>query len=544
MDSDKHGAMVLWYRQPAEAWLKALPVGNGRLGAMVFGSAPEERLQLNEESLWAGGLKHNQQPSALAHLAEVRELLAAERFEEAERLADEFLFGEPRRMKPYQTLGDLRLVFEGHEGVAGYHRQLDLSTGVVSTSYRLGNAHYSRHVFCSAVDHVLVVRCERQNMKQTGFLLKSGWGRGMRILAGLGREADAVTEALGEDTLLLQGQIDGGSGVTYQVRLTADPGDGAVYVEDGHLVVEDTDEVTFILAAATSYHDRDPKEACEEQVVTARRKPYAVLHDNHVADHRRLFERFSLRLGGDDRSDLPTDERLAAVRQGAEDPGLVALYAQYGRYLLMASSRPGALPANLQGIWNDRLDPPWNCDYHLNINLPMNYWHAESTNLAECHEPLFSHLDSLRTAGRRTARVHYGAKGYVVHHINDIWGWTTPSDGLSSGLWPTGAAWLCQHLWSHWRYSGDQAFLERVYPCLKEAAEFFLGYLVEDTEGHLVSGPSLSPENAFITPAGGKAWLCLGPSMDQQIIGELLANTVAAAEVLGCDAELADRLRT
>ncbi len=542
MEGDKHGPMTLWYRKPAEGWLQALPIGNGRLGAMVFGGVPEERLQLNEESLWAGSQRYTTNPSAAEKLGEVRQLLVAGQVAEAEALAEEHLFGEPRRLKPYQTLGDLRLQFEGHEGVAAYERSLDLATGVARTEYRLGYGIYTREVFCSAVDQVLVIRCTRRNLRQTDFLLKTGWVRGMTVTAQLDRPADFETVPEGMDSLVMRGRVEGGAGMGYEVRLRAVVEGGIVSNDGGTLLVEEAEAVTFILAASTTYLDRDPVELCESHVSAASRKPYATLHDNHVADHRRLFDRFSIQLGGEDMSDLPTDERLAAVKSGGEDPGLVAQYVQMGRYLLMGSSRRDCLPSNLQGIWNDRLDPPWNSDYHLNINLQMNYWPAEVTNLAECHEPLFAHLDNLRASGRRTARVHYNCAGFVAHHINDIWGFTTPGDGLSSGLWPTGAAWLCQHLWSHFRFNGDLAFLDRVYPILREAAEFFLGYLVENEAGQLVSGPSLSPENAYLTPEGQKAWLCLGPAMDQQIIWELFGNLATASDLLARDKALREQV--
>lgn len=533
--------MVLWYRQPAEEWMHALPVGNGRLGAMVFGRVGEERLQLNEESLWVGAQRFTTNPAALEHLPEVRRLLAEERYEEAQAIAEAHLFGEPKRMQPYQTLGELSVTFDGHEGVTAYRRELDLADGVARVGYRLGYANYTREVFVSAVDQVLVVHCRRENIRHTDFLLKSGWGAGMHLTARLARPADAEVSAVSDSILCLKGRIDGGAGVQYVVLLQALVEDGSVTCADGALEVDEADEVTFLLTAATSYRDRDPEEQCTEDLAAAARKPFDTLLENHLADHRRLFARFALNLGGE-ADDRPTDERLQAVRDGAVDPGLEAQYVQYGRYLLMASSRRGCLPATLQGLWNDRLDPPWNCDYHTNINLNMNYWPAEVTNLSECHEPLFTFLENLRASGRRTARVHYGCRGWVLHHISNIWGWTTPSDGLSSGLWPTGGAWLCRHLFEHWLYTGDEAFLERAWPVIKEASEFFLDYLIEDADGRLVSGPSISPENAFITPAGGKAHLCLGPSMDQEIVWELFGDCLAAAEILDLDDDFRGRL--
>ncbi len=384
MDEAVYSPLTLWYREPASDWLKALPVGNGRLGAMVFGSLPTERLQLNEESLWAGHRRSTVNPEAVEHLDEVRGLLFEGRHEEAETIAEAHLFGEPKRMKPYQTLGDLWLTFEGHEGVTGYLRRLDPTTGIATVDYRYGLAQYHREVFCSAVDQVLVVHCTRTNLRHTDTLLKSGWSSGIQLAAKLDRPADFEVEPLGADTLRMFGRIDGGSGVSYEVRLKA-IADGAVIGFDGdRLVIDGADEVTLLLVAASGYHDREPSEVCSEQLHAASFKEYGELRDAHVAEHGGLFGTFKLELGTGDKSDIPTDERLAAVRAGGTDPGLLVQFAQYGRYLLLSSSRRNCLPANLQGLWNDKLDPPWNCDYHLNINLQMNYWPAEVTGLASC----------------------------------------------------------------------------------------------------------------------------------------------------------------
>jgi alpha-L-fucosidase 2 len=311
--------------------------------------------------------------------------------------------------------------------------------------------------------------------------------------------------------------------------------------------VDNANAVTIVFAARTSYRGSDPIGSVERDLANASRKPYATLLADHVADYQRLFRRVDLRLGAavaPEISSLPTDERLARVQQGRPDNGLDALYFQFGRYLLIASSRPGDLPANLQGLWNDSMSPPWDADYHLNINLQMNYWPAEVTNLAELHEPLFAYLESLREPGRRTAQAHYGARGFVAHHISDIWGFTSPGDLPRSGLWPTGAAWLAAHLWDHYQFSLDRAFLQRAYPTMKEAAEFFLDYLVEDAQGRLVSGPSVSPENRYRLPNGEVGILTMGPSMDHQIVHGLFAQTARASEILDVDREFRNRLRT
>jgi alpha-L-fucosidase 2 len=312
------------------------------------------------------------------------------------------------------------------------------------------------------------------------------------------------------------------------------------------IAVEQVDAVTLLLAAATSYRGEDPKATCERRLAAAAAKPFERLLADHVADYQGLFRRVDLRLGPPraegEAAGLPTDERLARVQKGAKDPGLEALYFQFGRYLLISSSRPGGLPANLQGLWNDSMAPPWDSDYHLNINLQMNYWPAEVTNLAELHQPLFDFLESLREPGRKTARVHYGARGFVAHHITDIWGFTAPGDMPRSGLWPSGAAWLTQHLWEHYQFGRDPAFLAKAYPVLKEAAEFFLDYLVEDPQGRLVTGPSVSPENRYRLPNGNVGILCMGPSMDTQIVNGLFSHTIEAARILGLDPALRQQI--
>lgn len=521
----------LWYARPAGDWSEALPVGNGRLGGMVFGGAAEERIQLNEETLWSGGPRDTNNPEALRHLAEVRRLLFEGRPADAQALADRYLMGEPRTLKPYQTLGDLRLRFKGVGEVREYRRELDLDGAVARVSFRSGGAVCTRDVFASAVAQVLVVRlsCDRA-------------GR-VSFAAELNRERDAQAFAAAPDTLSLRGRLDSGKGLAFAAGLRALPEGGAVRAAGGRLEVEGADAVTLLLSAATAYRGGTPESVCRRQIAAAAARDYRALLAEHTADYRRLFRRVSLDLGGEDRTGVPTDERLAAVRRGAQDPQLAALYFQFGRYLLISCSRPGTLPANLQGLWNDKLDPPWNSDYHLNINLEMNYWPAEVANLAECAEPLFDFLERLRAPGRRTARVHYGARGFVVHHITDAWGFTTPGDGPPWGLWPMGAAWLCQHLWEHYEFGGDRRFLaRRAYPVMKEAAEFFLDYLVEDTRGRLVTGPSISPENKFRLPDGRIASLAMGPSMDTQLLRDLFGHCISAGEILGVDAGLRARL--
>jgi alpha-L-fucosidase 2 len=526
--------LTLWYRQPAPQWDHAMPLGNGRLGAMVFGAVGRERIQLNEESLWmpSGDPLERDNPEALKHLPEVRRLLFGGAPAEAYRLAEKYLMGRPSRLQSYQTLGDLRLTF-AHDGPATeYRRELDLDTAIARVAYRVGEVRFTREVFASHPDQAIIVRLTAD---RPGRLTLDVW---------MDRPQDARTTTIGDDRLDMAGCLACGRGPEFQASLKVLTQGGRVEGFPQRILVERANAVTIVLAAATSFRGVDPKEQVDRRLAAAAAKPYDRLREAHIADHQQLFGRVSLRLGGAEFPDLPTDERLERVKTGATDLGLEALYFQFGRYLLIASSRPGDLPANLQGVWNDSLKAPWNSDYHTNINLQMNYWPAEVTNLPELHRPLFDFLETLREPGRRTARLHYGAKrGFVVHHITDIYGFTSPGDLPRSGLWPTGAAWLAQHLWEHYLFGRDRGFLAKAYPVMKEAAEFFLEYLVADPRGRLVSGPSLSPENRYRLPNGQEGVLVMGPSMDHQIIQGLFTQTMAASEILGIDGSFRAELK-
>jgi alpha-L-fucosidase 2 len=527
------GAMTLWHALPAPQWDHATPVGNGRLGAMIFGETGRERIQLNEETLWSGGPRDTVNVEALSEIGNVRRLLFEGKPREAIELADQTMMARPRRLLPYQTLGDLWLTFEGHDAVTDYRRELDLAGAVARVGYRAGGVRFSREVFASHPAQVIVVRLTSEQPNR------------ISVAVGLNRERDAVTTASG-DSLIMRGQLDGGTGLKFQSTLRALTEGGSVKIQSGaqgdQLVINKANAVTLLVAASTNYRGNDPQATCERQIKRAAAQSYAKLREAHVADYQSLFNRVELELGGS--SDLPTDKRLERVKQGGKDNQLIAQYFQFGRYLLISSSRPGDLPANLQGVWADGFRPPWNSDYHLNINLQMNYWPAEVANLSELHQPLFDLLESLRPSGRRTARLHYNARGFVAHHITDIWGFTTPGDRARSGLWPMGAAWLCQHLWEHYQFTQDREFLtRRAYPVMKEAAEFFLDYLVEDKKGRLVAGPSVSPENRYQLPNGEVGVLCMGASMDTQIIRGLFRDCSEAARLLGIDEEFRAQLK-
>lgn len=543
-EGNKVTELRLWYRQPAKQWVEALPVGNGRLGGMVFGGVPQERIQLNEDSLWSGAPQDADNPEALKALPEIRRLLFEGKYVEAQHLTYQRLVckgkgsghagGAKLPYGSYETLGDLQLTFEGHEAFTEYQRELDLNTAIARVRYRVGDASYTREVFSSHPDQTLVVRLTSDKPGKVSFT------------ASLSRPECATTQAMGRDGLVMSGQLFDGramNGMKFIARLRALNEGGKVTTATDTLRVEGANAVTLLLTAATDYRGKPHEKISDALLRGAAQKPYAALRQAHVADSQKLFRRVEIDLGSTDAVNLPTNERLEALKKGGDDPQLVALYFQFGRYLLISSSRPGDLAANLQGIWADTIQTPWNGDYHTNINVQMNYWHAETTNLSECHLPLFDLIESLREPGRKTARVHYGARGWVVHTITNVWGFTSPGEHPSWGQFPAASGWLCQHLYEHYAFSGDPEFLKRVYPTMKESAEFYLDFLVEEPKHRwLVTAPSNSPENRFKTTDGQVASVCYGPSMDMQIIWDLFTHCIEASKVLDTDAEFRAQL--
>jgi len=541
------GPLVLWYRQPAAKWGEALPVGNGRLGAMVFGGPDKERLQLNEVSLWSGQPARTcDRPEAYKALPEIRKLLAEGKYAEAASMTNKYMTNQGGGFDgaysgSYTSLGDLGLDFGlGKAAPPTLCRSLDLDTAIARVQYKVDGVGYTREVFSSAPDQVLVVRLAADKPGQLTFT------------ASLTTPQEAKSEPAGADTLVMRGQVKNGI-MKFEARLRAVAEGGKVTATAEGLRIEGANAATLLLAAGTNhklkypdYKGADPGPRCEKQLAEAAKKPYAALREAHVADYQKLFRRVALDLTNPLSSFvgsvLPTDERLARVRGGGDDPGLVALYFQFGRYLLISSSRPGSLPANLQGIWGDGLKMPWHCDYHANINVQMNYWPAETTNLSECHLPLVDLTESLVEPGRKTAKAYYNSDHWVFHMITNVWGWTAPGWSYGWGFFPAGGAWMCQHLWEHYAFTGDKAYLARVYPIMKESCEFFLDYLVEDSSGKLITSPSTSPENSFKTPDGKPASLCAGAAMDRQIIWDLFSNTIEASEALATDAEFRKKL--
>jgi alpha-L-fucosidase 2 len=521
----------LWYRQPAKVWTEALPVGNGRLGAMVFGGTAKERLQLNEDTLWTGGPYHPVNPAALTALPEVRRLIDAGRFAEAQTLANAKVMGTPKTQMAYQPLGDLVLELpEGAEDAGAYVRELDLDAAVATTRFTLGGTHYRREVFASPEDQVVAVHLTAD--------------RPFDLLVGMRSPLPGTAVAANGATLTVTGHNGARAGIEGRLRFAGrarvSAVGGSVAADGERLRVRGARSVTIFIAMATSYRrfddaGGDPEGETLAVLDRVARRSIERVRTDAVAAHRALFRRVTLDLGRTAAADRPTDERVRADR-AAEDPALATLYFDYGRYLLIASSRSGSQPANLQGIWNDAVKPPWESKYTVNINTEMNYWPAEVTALPECVAPLVQMVRELAVTGERTARRMYGARGWVCHHNTDLWRATAPIDGAQWGLWPTGGAWLCTHLWEHYDYGRDLAFLRSVYPLMRGAALFFLDTLHKDpATGALVTNPSLSPENAH--PLG--ASICAGPAMDMQILRDLFDQVDKAAALLGGDSAFA-----
>ena len=534
-------ALTLWYKRPARVWDEALPIGNGRLGAMIFGGVADERMQLNEDSVWDGGPEDPANPAGLKALPEIRRLLFEGKNKEAVDLAGKTMMGKPTRIKSYQSLGELWFETPHLNGVTGYQRSLNLGQALATTTYVHEGVTFTREAFASAVDGLIVVRFTASKPASITFT------------ALLKRQQNANCAVARDDpkSLELSGRVGKESGVRFAARLSAVASGGTVACAEGCLSVTGADSVTLLIAGATSYPGLanitgsvdaiDPVETCRSTVAKAVGKSYESMKAAHIADYRRLFDRVSIDLGTapSEAAALPTDERLK--KSGPPDPDLVETYFQYGRYLLISSSRPGGLPANLQGIWGWQMKMPWNGDFHTNINVQMNYWPAETANLADLHMPLFDLMDSLVKPGGRTAEVLYGAKGWVVHHLTNAWGYTAPADG-PHGIWPVGGTWLALHPWEHYQFSGDKEFLKaRGWPLMKGAARFIIDTLVEaptgtPVAGKLVTNPSHSPDNRFKLPNGETHVFTYGATMDVMIIHELLTACIAASRVLDCDA--------
>ncbi|GGD00223.1 alpha/beta hydrolase [Aquisalinus flavus] len=521
------GRWLLWYTAPAQRWEEALPVGNGRLGAMVFGRPHDERLQLNEDTLWAGGPYDPANAQALAALPQVRALINEGRYEEAQALVNESMMARPITQMPYQTLGDLHLRLSDDQAPAEYFRWLDLEKAETVTHWSTPRGTYRRTVIASHPDQVIEI-------------VLSVDGQPFDLDIAFSDDTASVTGS----RLMLRGQNRAEAGVPAGLSFAAGVDattDGEIGRGEGGLRITGARQVRLLLAAHTDYKSwrevgGDPARLVAATLDRAGRHDAARFRARHAEDYSALFETFDIDLGEDRFPDLPTDRRIRFSHDtDGHDTFLPALYLQYGRYLLISSSRPGSQPANLQGIWNASNTPPWGSKYTININTEMNYWPAEPMGLAQCAEPLIAMVEDLAVSGRRTAKTQYDARGWVVHHNTDLWRATAPIDGAQWGMWPMGGAWLCQHLWMRWDWSRDRAVLQRIYPLLRDAGIFFLDTLTEAPDGSgLVTSPSISPEN---THRPGIA-ICAGPAMDRQILRELFANIIEASRLLGRDEAL------
>jgi alpha-L-fucosidase 2 len=532
-------SLKLWYTQPARNWNEALPLGNGRLGAMVYGNPTNEEIQLNENTLYSGSPNRNDNPNAKEALPLIRRLIFEGKYMEAQDLANEKFISKTSHGAAYQTLGSLRLSFEGHDQFTNYYRDLDIENAIATTSYQANGVDYKREVFTSFTDQVVVIRVTASKKGAIGFA------------AAMDRPAQVQLSTEGNNVLIMEGissdheTVPGG--VKFQARLKIIPEGGEVNVADNSLVVSGANSVLLLVSMATnfvSYNDisADANKRAADYLASAEKKQYQQLLNDHIDYYQSFFDRVSLDLGTTDSIHNPTDVRIDQFATG-NDPALAALYFQFGRYLLISSSQPGQQPANLQGLWGDQLFAAWDSKYTININTEMNYWPAEPTNLPEMHEPLIQMVKELSETGQKTAADMYGAEGWVTHHNTDIWRICGPVDGAYWGMWPMGGVWLSQHLWEKYAFNGDLEYLKSVYPAMKGSADFVLSFLTEEPEhGWLVIAPSNSPENSpSIHPQSA---IAAGTTMDNQLVFDILTKTRDAAKLLNMDPGFIARVDT
>ncbi len=523
---------MLWFDKPAEEWSQALPIGNGRLGAMVSGGGKSEILQLNQDSIWYGGHIDRINPDAKSHLGEVRGLILSGKIPEAENLLRYTFSGTPRSERPYQPLGNVEMTFhETGTEISGYRRELALEKGIVTECYTVPERKMYKEYLASYPHGVIALHMEAE-----------GEAISLDILLRRAKFYDH-TGKLDERTIYLDAVL-GAGGVSFRAAVRAQTEEGEVRVLGEHLLVRGAKELTLYIGCETSYYEEDWKRVLQEKLDKACGDGYARVREEHEKDYRALFDRVALELGeGDGKAalaaeELPIDRRMEEGREKGFHSDFAALYFQYGRYLLISSSRPGSLPANLQGIWNEEMQPPWDSKFTININTEMNYWPAEICGLSECHLPLFDHLLRMWEKGRETAERMYGCRGFVAHHNTDLWGDCAPQDiYIPATYWVMGGAWLCTHIWLHYAYTQDEAFLKRMYPLLKDAVLFFHDYLIE-VDGKLATCPSVSPENTYILPSGVRGCVCAGSSMDNQILRDLMEGYLKASHVLGIQDEV------
>lgn len=554
---------LIWSKQAAANWDNAYPVGNGRLGAMIYGRANAEDIQLNEDTYWSGGPYSSVVKGGYKYLPQVRELVDKGQFRDAQTLFGRKLMGYPVEQQKYQPLANLMLFFKHEQGVTDYKRWLDLQTGITSVQYSVNGITYRRDIFSSAVDQVITVRITASKPGSISFTANL---RGVRNQQESNYATDYFKmDGLGQDGLLLTGKSADYLGVPgklrYDARLRAVPEGGVMRINGADLIVDNADAVTLYFAAATNfvnYKDvsADEHAKSEAYINAVKNKSYSSIKQEHLKDYQRLFSRVLLNLPNTANSWLPTNERLANSGT-APDPQLAALAYQFGRYLLISSSRPGTQAANLQGIWNNDSNPAWDSKYTTNINLQMNYWAVESANLSECAEPLIRLMQEVTAQGAEVAKENYNCRGWVLHQNTDLWRVAAPMDGPTWGTFTTAGAWLCDALWDHYQYTGDKKYLADIYPVIKGSVDFFMDYLVKDSSGKwLVTNPSSSPENFTGSPGNGPYFdevtgsilpgttICEGSSIDMQIISDLFAHYIKATKILGTDGDYALKVQT
>ena len=523
----------LWYQHPAKTWNEALPIGNGRMGAMVFGEITSERVQFNEDSIWSGGYRNRNNPGAKQELKQIRKLLRNGKVKEAEKLSQYALSGTPEFQRTYQTLGDLLIVFDDIPNeIADYQRYLSLDEAVAITKFTANGYLYKREVLASNPADIIAMKLSTDNPA------------GLSFSARLVRNRFCEnTGKLGDNGVYLTGSNGGADGITFHWVMTGHSADGEPDVIGEYIIFKNAKEAVLYITASSSFRFENTLGECIKIIQKAECETYDILRQKHVEDYKSLENRVTFSLDYDNK-DIPTDQRLQKLKDGEFDNCLIALYFRYGRYLLISGSRRDTLPLNLQGIWCEDFLPAWDSKYTININTQMNYWHAEICNLPECHEPLFEHIRRMHSKGSVTARDMYGARGFVAHHNTDIWGDTAPQDTwIPSTYWVLGAAWLCLHIWEHYEYSLDDEFLLMHFDLLKDACLFFVDFLIENERDYLVISPSVSPENTYILSDGTHGTLCEGCAMDGQILTELFNVCIRTCEILNRDLHFSDTLK-
>lgn len=527
----------LWYDKWAEDWNEALPVGNGRIGGMIYGNPYYDRISLNEDSIWSGGYRNRNNKSALENLQKVRELLFEEKISQAEEIVNDAFCGTPINQRHYMPLGDLIIDQRGLGDIENFKRSLDLETAVASVNFTSNGVNYCREVIASYPDNVMAVNIKADKKGSIN----------LRIHIDGRDDYFDNNSPVSNDEIFYFGGMGGEDGINFASYIKVISIAGSVKTWGSFIKAESCDEITILISCQTNYRFEDYKAEAKQDIEKASKLSYEEIKACHIKDYKKYYNRARIELFDNSagKSELPTDERLTNLQNGGKDNKLTELYYNFARYLMISGSREGTLPLNLQGIWNKDMWPAWGCKFTININTEMNYWPVESANLSELVNPLFDLIEKMRPNGRATAREMYDCGGFVCHHNTDLWGDTAPQDLWMPGTqWPMGAAWLCLHIWEHYMFNKDKSFLKEKYETMKEASEFFVDFLIENQNGQLVTCPSVSPENTYMTESGQKGSLCIGPSMDSQIIYKLFSAVIKASEILGIDSDFANKLKS